>query len=536
MTKPNTPHESHDNAERSTTRPSDEEAVKAPIVNKDENVLQIRQRERENMKVLRFTKDESNSFKIKMDDGSEVVDQRKIKTTDAVAPIVLAAATASVEVATVENKAQPAPEIPDAVQSYLKQLSGHSAHQATEAIIGSSDTTRHEPLAQAPTDRRHVERTAMRGGEHALTVHEQVMQKEHELEKKYGVHFTQAGEELERQRNVDGTYGLMIHSREPSLKELEAIEKALAHAGPELQTKDGHPVTFAFPDRQRHGGEDATTDFQSNMNSGATVEIFPKGAKEANANPDSIVHALRHELSHNTLSKVEGADEALPDSIGQKVGYKDVILNPENHIYRTKDGRMWMHRAGADDDHFWTEVDGKGNDKTDALHDTATMKKENIKLQHLSAMEVVGPDGTMQYFTHTIGETGAYHWTRRNLDGDTVDSSGKPETDPNKIQHKSNEQMKKEARIKPISDYFDSGEEGVAEAITNFRSGEKERHDLLKASRDYYDMAKEQDQNEIDSYYGKQDGNSIMIRLPSGEIVKNTPEARAKVEEFEKNP
>ncbi|HEY9683408.1 MAG TPA: hypothetical protein V6C86_17650 [Oculatellaceae cyanobacterium] len=532
MSKPNTPHESHDNAERSATLASDKEAVKAPIVNADENALQIKQRERENMRVLRFTKDDGNAFKIKMDDGSEVADQRKLSTAEAVS-IAFSAAAVPIDVVASENKVQAAPKIPDAVQSYLKRLSGQdSTHKVVEALNATSGNSHHLLIAQSPRDSGH-ERTSMHAGEPPLTAHEQVLQKEHELEKKYGVHFTQAGDELGRQRNVDGTYGLMIHSREPSLKELEAIEKALANGGPELQTKDGHRVTFAFPDMQRHGGADATTDFQAKLNSGATVEIFPKGANEANVNPDWIVHALRHELSHNTLSKVEGSDEDLPDSIGQKVGYKDVILSPENHIYRSKDGRLWMHRAGTDDDYFWTEVDNLGHDKPDTSNNLTKMKKENIKLQHLSAIEVVGPDGRIQYFTHTIGDTGANYWTRRNSDGDAVDSNGHLPKDPSKIEHRTNEQMKKEARISPISDYFDSGEEAVAEAITNFRSGEKERHNLLKASRDYYDMAKAQDQNEIDSYYGKQDGKSVMIRLPNGEIVKNTAEAREKVKTFE---
>jgi hypothetical protein len=555
MSKTNDSEHLAEQTERSAAKHSDREADTAPILDKNENNAQARQQERENLRVLRFTKDSNNSFTIGMPDGTSISDKRplgksetastnqegivpqetneKRKNEGRTTPAEFAIKTESI--ATVGST------VPELVQSYLQQLSGSKPeHQASGIFTKSAQEGK-----EAPDLVHHVEHSAFNHHEqHHLSVLEQVLAKEHELTRKYGVHFAKPGESLGNRQMLDGTNGAAIHSREPSLAELAAIEKALQNAGPEIETgKNGGKLTFAFPDQQRHDGLPADADFQPHLKHGQTIEIFPEGANKSVTDQSALVYELRHEFSHNTMYKIDGLGVACPDEIANKIGFTE-SNDPVNKLQRGPDGRLWRHDPGDDAKHFWTEVDNHGVPKLNK-HGHITQKRfEEVKLQNTSLIEVNGTGGKVHYFHHTIGDTGTQYWIRCDKDGQMLDAAGNPVTGKAAAEQLSNADMKNAARVKPPTDYFDDASEAAAEAITRFRFDETKRKDLLHQSPEYYQMAKAEDQRELNKHYGTHrtwvNGEATdtpnVIRLPNGEIVKNTPSAQAAVDNFEKTP
>lgn len=95
-----------------------------------------------------------------------------------------------------------------------------------------------------------------------------------------------------------------------------------------------------------------------------------------------------------------------------------------------------------------------------------------------------------------------------------------------------NEQMRERAKVRPASNYFDSADEMHAEGISRFRT---DRAGLAEDSPHLYSVMKDFDQRMLDKKYGKDsNGQSNYIRDENGKIVRNTPEARQRIERMER--
>jgi hypothetical protein len=98
-------------------------------------------------------------------------------------------------------------------------------------------------------------------------------------------------------------------------------------------------------------------------------------------------------------------------------------------------------------------------------------------------------------------------------------------------------QMRQEAKVPPITNYFDNPLEMITEGTTYFRFGAKTRFDLMRRSPDLYRVVNDLDHLEIEKAHGlKPDGGANLIRNPVGFLVENNEENRLLVESFEKNP
>ncbi len=364
-----------------------------------------------------------------------------------------------------------------------------------------------------------------------------IEQKERELHDRYGVTFSKPGDNLGRQQNLDGTYGDVIHGRSPTMLELKSIEAALAVSDPAQRTGPGHAVKFSFADKQYHNGPEADADTQHHGDNGATeIRIFPRGVIDAHGSVRSMEHMVVHELAHNTIFKKDKMGDIVPDEITNKIGFHEV---PNENIVRGDHGTLWHHFPGTDRMQWWTQVDAKGTPiTTDGKPpSSANVVSESFSKHHLNHMSLIeAKDGS--YYSHELTNPDANrYWIKRNKDGKPLDKAGNEVASDALAYGIRNDEMRKQAKMRPSSDYFDDAQEAAVEAIQNFRIDATSRKQLQHGSPEYYQMAKAEDQREINNQYGlNRDGTPTRVRLPNGKVVHNDAKAKAEVANFEAAP
>jgi hypothetical protein len=142
--------------------------------------------------------------------------------------------------------------------------------------------------------------------------------------------------------------------------------------------------------------------------------------------------------------------------------------------------------------------------------------------------QLIGKDGTYYEFT---GRTTTDHegkWVKTNQPLSFL-------SDKLANNIASEEEILKNAQIKPITKYFSTPTEMLAEALTFYRTNADTRTLLLKQSPKLYEFAKAFDQMEINKHYPAfANGNPLMLRCFDGMININCQSIAKEIQDVEK--
>ncbi len=326
-----------------------------------------------------------------------------------------------------------------------------------------------------------------------------VAAEENSLTSTYHVTFAKPGEIVDAQRESADSAPLAhnVVARAPELFELEGIRAALEKSGPSNIDSDGKTgVKFYCLTEKPILGIDSYATFQPDKDKNASVYLWPKFSeidiaterdRPAAANksfidgsrPESAEGAMIHELGHHQFLKLgfdpknssnEAASTAAETDLFKKMG--------------------WARRLDEkDSDYNWLMI-GKA---TDANGQPATYLPEFTGI------------------SFTFGR-----WAQQ---GGPTDKTGH-KVPADKMEHLSEDEMMKQAKVTPPTWYFENPEEEYAEAVRMFRMSSESRHYLRTESPVLFDLMKVEDQKEINMLYGTNpDGTPRKIRKDSGEIV-----------------
>lgn len=326
-----------------------------------------------------------------------------------------------------------------------------------------------------------------------------------EIENKWGVKITRPGETVWRghvhnhdtQSSKDD---VPLKSRTPKLAELEALEAALRRSRTSSMTGDARkPLTISFADGQseRHEGEKA-----------------PKG-KEADA-----AHASYDAAHRRIVVFTRSTDEPATEKDATKPGVK----KPGNEDYATSLEEVLVHELSHNTQRTNDAIADKGRP------DDRLMQK--LGWQHTEmGYAMKHKDG---YLYVQGGDKDGPYWVRVDKDGNFITQDGTRTEDAEKAHRINHADMRRDAVVPPVTNYFNNPVEMMADAMAQYRLGDERRASLRKESPQLYDLVKKFDQLEIDKFYGRRsDGASRMIRLPDGNVVPNTAENRRQVLAFE---
>ncbi len=192
-----------------------------------------------------------------------------------------------------------------------------------------------------------------------------------------------------------------------------------------------------------------------------------------------LKRTILHEWGHNAQNLMEKADPAALEKHYQEIGYRKV----DGHWYlEGKDGNLYIQGPGRVPSGIWTRVNEKG--------------------------EPLRPDGS----------------PARGFD------------DPRAASF-TNEEMREQSKVKPMTSYFPQPNERSADAVWHFRGDKDSRSSLYLNDLVLYNSTKAFDQKTIDTdprYGTNPDGTSRYIRMPDGAIEPNTEANRKTVDDFEK--
>lgn len=206
----------------------------------------------------------------------------------------------------------------------------------TEAINPNSATDAPTLLAQLTgrVERRREGDTAKRPEQ----VDPLVQQKINELQTRFNISITPPGVFLGNQENLCAAPGRdkppenpnapnAIRSRVPTMRELEALDKALQSTGDAALTRDGSPLKITFTDKPSESGG------RNGKQGGEGAFYLPpkenNGVAELRINPTSrlldpiLTHMLRHEIGHNAEVNAY-TDSKHPDDVLAGLGFKSV--------------------------------------------------------------------------------------------------------------------------------------------------------------------------------------------------------------------
>lgn len=288
--------------------------------------------------------------------------------------------------------------------------------------------------------------------------------------------FSQENEFVEKQHSYDQDHqpidtDVTILARRPMLHELYGVEAALKHSAPSFMGPgDKTGIKFYFLKEKLYKGDNAAAYYvMSDKDKRASVMINPGALDKlwiteadapswaANvrfrlANPvfwDSIESLLMHELAHNHQSRMGwDTDSAKLKSMADKTGF--VILEIPGKVRR-----------------YFIKVKGGDGQELFAIDDAAKSKT----------------------------------WYRVDAQGQPLDAAGLA-VPLEKAKRLSNDEVRKNAIVTPATDYFDTPLEIFADAMKMFRLGGDARLALLSRSPALYDLIKEEDQKEINLFYG----------------------------------
>lgn len=277
--------------------------------------------------------------------------------------------------------------------------------------------------------------------------------------------------------------GCTLVAREPRLDELNDLEAALKRSNPShLATTDpnGPGLKFIY---LKEGYLDATANY---VNQSLTICIQPskddrpepvldaqgQAVNNTDLSPFSYTGALIHEMGHHAQWRwgwVHYVDR--PDLV-TKAGWVPCKADPEKNLLQGKDGKLYKPRI-------------KDDNTTDG-------------------------------------------WITCNESGEPLDGSGNV-VSADQATQVSNEDMSALARVTPPTSYFTNPGEMWADGIRSFRLDRYARLAFMSRSPQFYQVVKEQDQNEIDATYG----SGKYIRGIDGLLVADNVSNRASVSIFE---
>lgn len=290
------------------------------------------------------------------------------------------------------------------------------------------------------------------------------------LEDQYRINISQDGETFDfRGRRAD--------ARTPTLSELTALEEGLRYSVPSNLTRNGEPLPVIYSNEVNNEG--AVAYFSAGEDNPMIVFQPNNGERPV----DQQVETVTHEFAHH------GDWEAREYNTGGILGpirqLPEVLLNNALGYTRAEDG-SWLIRSKDGGTYKWEDVDGRG-------------------------------DGD------------EHRWYRMNREGEYLDQNGRV-VDRDEAQTFTRAEMRERAAVRPPTDYFPNPEEVWAEVQTYYRAGEERRAELFEMSPQLYRVAKQFDQQEINTFYPPhEDGSPSYIRLPSGEVVPNTSANAAQV-------
>lgn len=331
-----------------------------------------------------------------------------------------------------------------------------------------------------------------------------------EIERKYGVKFTPAGEKIGNQSRIDRNgeeveTDTPITSREPTLPELVAVDSALKKSEPTFRLGNkALKLEFANQDAIKDvpaaGAEYHPP--QPGESDSAVLKFFPGAlklppterdvkVKDKGGQADSLEAVIDHELGHSSENNI-------------------ATISPEDAQYKRDMG--------------WVPL--KSNPKEDS--DWALRGKDGRLYQ-----PVPTPAGVKWF---PIEGNKGYD-EQGNYQGRYIDRSGKPLQQAGKadlgaidsqVHSLDRQQIMDRADIRPSSIYNEEPSEEMAEGLRNFRINAESRKNLLQTSPGLYAAAAKLDQQEIDKFYGP----GKKVRLPDGAIADDDEISRKRVKDF----
>jgi hypothetical protein len=376
------------------------------------------------------------------------------------------------------------------------------------------------------------------------------------------VQFSKAGDKTTVNNPVDESKSEAT-CREPSLKELDALESALAanKYSPEGKQGPAFPKIYFLKEGQVKGFDAV---FQKDDAGQPAIFVYPSMIDlETMQNPYdtsiSMQQRFDHELNHwaalwqDFPNNGKLADHAVPST---SVATTDSSASsPPKESLQNKPTRPAEH--GSD---FPAEADKSVNgsdQKPDPNQDSDATPAEKARYERLGWKEITTVDGNKEWvvtgsdkhlYTCIEQSDGKNVWVMVDEQGVPIDKNGKRIIDPHeKDDSKAIKEINKNGTVlspfgmwslmkpRPMTFYFTSPEEEVSEA-EGFYHTKNGRHLMAKNNPELYQESKALDQERINQVNGVGvDGQPLFIRNPDGKIVPNDAEHRAEVAAFERS-
>lgn len=294
-----------------------------------------------------------------------------------------------------------------------------------------------------------------------------------ELERRFHVKIGRAGEVAGIQSfSLRGLPSENCQLRDPNMSELYAVEYAIERSQPSHLAGKGNGtvgIAIYFLKETRCG--DRAADWCFDQNRHPAIFIEPNYSRGGQTLEELIVH----ELAHNAMYRM-GFDPALALEWkpARELGWLPF------HNFRTGE-RGWMLRSKESESYFY-------------------------KIGRYSGQ-----------------------WLRCDREGQPLTITGNVANARQQAYSPEVEEVANAALVRPVSDYFPTPFEMMAEALMLYRSGSQSRARLLSLSPDLYTVVKNFDQSEIDRTFGKQ----VMIRKPDGLIAQLSNDVCSQVAAFE---
>jgi hypothetical protein len=294
-----------------------------------------------------------------------------------------------------------------------------------------------------------------------------------ELERRFQVRIGRSGEAAGSQSfSLRGLPSESFQLRDPSVSELYAVEYAIersqpSHLAGKGQSSDG--ISIYFLKEARCG--DRAGDWCFDQSRHPAIFIEPNYSRGGQTLEELIVH----ELAHNAMYRM-GFNPAL--ALEWKPAFELGWL--PFHNFRTGE-RGWMLRSKESENYFY-------------------------KIARYSGQ-----------------------WLRCDKEGQPLTIAGNSANERQQAYSPETEEVANAALVRPVSDYFPTPFEMMAEALMLYRSGSQSRARLLSLSPELYTIAKNFDQSEIDRTFGKQ----VMIRKLDGLIAHLSIDVCSEVAAFE---
>ncbi len=296
----------------------------------------------------------------------------------------------------------------------------------------------------------------------------------------------------------------LILSRSPQLVELYGIEAALKRSLPShLAPGDKRGLKFYFlkaplykeelgfayyaTDKDKHKAIYFTPGATDNLR--PTEKDAPSWSGQSRFKRDghyfdTIESLLMHELAHNHQERMgwEDPESKVLDTMSEKLGF-----------VKTQDPQSAVRV-------FYIKV-ARGKIETQNKSETQNKFESQPSSEAQADSEAVDPYVYFKVERPTNAKLGK-RWLRVNLQGQLLDKNGKVASKVEEAQTFSNKEMRALALVRPATDYFDNPIEVFAESMRLFRMGGEARELLYQESPFLYKITAEQDQAELDLYFG----------------------------------